>query len=106
MVRTALTPALDRNGGPPTDPKPFEALVCVRTEAGTSPEQFAAYLRAEPAVVQAWRVAADIDAVVRLACMSLAELDAAVGRMRHLGGAEQTVTYLVLPPPEGSSALR
>ncbi len=77
---------------------PFEALVCVRTDAHTPPDRFVAYLREEPAVVQAWRVAADIDAVVRLECTSLADLDAAVGRMRHLGGAEQTVTYLVLEP--------
>jgi hypothetical protein len=56
--------------------------VCVRTGAGTSPEQFAEYLREEPAVVQVWRVAADIDAVVRLACASLGELDAAVSRMQ------------------------
>jgi hypothetical protein len=76
----------------------FEALVCVRTGPGTSPEEFAAYLRAEPAVAQVWRVAADIDAVVRVACPSLAELDAVVARMRHVGGAAQTVTYLVLPP--------
>src|SRR5262245_47030299 len=76
----------------------FEALVCVRTDAHTSPDRFVAYLREEPAVVQAWRVAADIDAVVRLECTTLADLDAAVGRMRHLGGAEHTVTYLVLEP--------
>lgn len=81
-----------------TEAAPFEALVCVRTDAHTSPDRFVAYLREEPAVVQAWRVAADIDAVVRLECTTLAELDAAVGRMRHLGGAEHTVTYLVLEP--------
>jgi hypothetical protein len=81
-----------------TEAAPFDALVCVRTDAHTSPDRFLAYLREEPAVVQAWRVAADIDAVVRLACTSLADLDAAVGRLRHLGGAEHTVTYLVLEP--------
>src|SRR5215475_12074513 len=77
---------------------PLEALVCVRTDPHTSPDRLMAYLREEPAVVQAWRVAADIDAVARLECATLAELDAAVGRMRHLGGAEHTVTYLVLAP--------
>ena len=71
--------------------------MCVRTGPGTSPGEFAAYARAEPAVAQVWRVAADIDAVVRLVCSSLADLDAVVARMRHHGGAEQTVTYLVLP---------
>ena len=72
--------------------------MCVRTDARTPPDRFVAYLREEPAVIQVWRVAADIDAVVRLECASLAELDAAVGRMRHLGGAEHTLTYLVLAP--------
>lgn len=80
------------------DAAPIEALVCVRTDAHTPPDRFVAYLREEPAVIQAWRVAADIDAVVRLECPSLTDLDAAVGRMRHLGGAEHTVTYLVLEP--------
>jgi hypothetical protein len=75
----------------------IEALVCVRTAARTDPAQFAAYLRTEPAVAQVWRVAADIDAVVRIACLSLVDLDAVVARMRHYGGAAQTVTYLVLP---------
>jgi hypothetical protein len=79
----------------------IEALVCVRTAAGTAPADFAAYLCTEPAVVQLWRVAADIDAVVRLACASLADLDAVVARMRHHGGAAQTVTYLVLPGDSG-----
>ena len=72
--------------------------MCVRTDAHTAPDRFLAYLREEPAVAQAWRVAADIDAVVWLECASLADLDAAVARMRHLGGAEHTVTYLVLEP--------
>jgi Lrp/AsnC ligand binding domain len=76
----------------------FEALVCVRTDAHTAPDRFLAYLREEPSVAQAWRVAADIDAVVWLVCTSLADLDAAVARMRHLGGAEHTVTHLVLEP--------
>jgi hypothetical protein len=44
--------------------------------------------------------------VVRLACASLAELDAAVSRMRHLGGAEHTMTYLVLPSTGGSAGSR
>jgi hypothetical protein len=43
-----------------------------------------------------WRVAADIDVVVRLHCPSLAALEAVVARMRHDGGAEHTVTHLVL----------
>ncbi|GAA5198704.1 hypothetical protein GCM10023322_72690 [Rugosimonospora acidiphila] len=75
----------------------IEALVCVRTADTTDPEQFAAYLRTELAVAEVWRVAADIDAVVRLSCASLADLNAVVARMRHRGGAAHTVTYLVLP---------
>jgi hypothetical protein len=76
----------------------LEALVCVRTGPTTSPEQFVAYLTGEPTVAQVWRVAADIDAVVRVVCSGLAELEAVVARMRHLGGAEHTATHLVLSP--------
>ena len=75
----------------------IEALVCVRTGPATSPERFAGYLATEPSVVEAWQVAADIDVIVRLACPSLTELEAVVARMRHLAGAEHTVTHLVLP---------
>jgi hypothetical protein len=75
----------------------FEALVCVRTGPGTSPQQFVSYLAGEPTAVQVWMVAADIDVIVRLACPSLSALETVVARMRHQGGAEQTVTHLVLP---------
>jgi hypothetical protein len=70
--------------------------VCVRTGPSASPEQFAAYLAVEPTVTKVWLVAADIDAVVALTCASLTELEAVVARMRHHGGAEHTVTHLVL----------
>ena len=84
----------------------FEALVCVRTGPTTCPERFVAFLADEPTVAQVWRVAADIDVVVRINCPSLAALEAVVARMRHDGGAEHTVTHLVLPAdtsvaPEG-----
>jgi Lrp/AsnC ligand binding domain len=74
----------------------YEALVCIRTGPTTSPERFVAYLADEPTVVQLWRVAADIDVVVRINCPNLAALEAVVARMRHSGGAEHTVTHLVL----------
>lgn len=79
----------------------FEALVWVRTRPATSPERFVAYLADEPAVAQVWRVGADIDAVVHLTCPSLSDLEAVVVRMRHRGGAEYTVTHLVLPVAAG-----
>lgn len=95
-----------RGGGGQIPPPAIEALVCVRTAPDTGPADFAAYLRTEPTVAQVWRVAADIDAVVRLTCRSLTELDAVVARMRHHGGAGHTVTYLVLPATTGQAATR
>jgi Lrp/AsnC ligand binding domain len=99
--RRRQSPSGVRVALPGTHPLPhtttgFEALVWVRTGPTTSPEQFVAYLANEPAVAQVWRVGADIDAVVRLTCASLSDLEAVV-RMRHRGGAEHTVTHLVLP---------
>jgi hypothetical protein len=84
----------------------IEAIVCVRTGPATSPEEFVTYLAAEPAVEQVWRVAADIDAIVRLTCSSLAELEGVVARMRHHGVAEHTATHLVLPSKDSHRAER
>lgn len=68
----------------------------VRTGPATSPQRFAAYLAVEPTVSKVWLVAADIDVIVALTCPSLTELEAVVARMRHHGGADHTVTHLVL----------
>jgi hypothetical protein len=78
-------------------PGGFEAIVFVRTGPSMSPTEFVRWVMRDSTVIQVWRVAADIDVVVRLSCPSLAALEAVVARMRHDGGAEHTVTHLVLP---------
>jgi DNA-binding Lrp family transcriptional regulator len=77
--------------GPPIT---LEALVRVRLVGGVEHEVFEKYLRAEPAVVDAWRLAGDCDYEVRLTCRALADLDSAVNELRHAGG--HTSTTLVL----------
>ncbi|MCW2860443.1 MAG: Lrp/AsnC family transcriptional regulator, leucine-responsive regulatory protein [Actinoallomurus sp.] len=72
----------------------LEALVRVRLVGGAEHEPFEKHLRADPAVVDAWRLAGDCDYEVRLTCRSLADLDNAVGELRDAGG--HTSTTLVL----------
>jgi DNA-binding Lrp family transcriptional regulator len=72
----------------------LEALVRVRLVGGTGHEPFEKHLRAERAVVDAWRLAGDCDYEVRLSCPTLADLDTAVGELRSAGG--NTATTLVL----------
>jgi DNA-binding Lrp family transcriptional regulator len=72
----------------------LEALVRVRLVGGTEHDVFEKHLRADPAVVDAWRLAGDCDYEVRLRCSALPELDHAVGELRNAGG--HTCTTLVL----------
>jgi Lrp/AsnC ligand binding domain len=72
----------------------LEALVRVRLVGGAEHGAFEEHLRADPAVVDAWRLAGDCDYEVRLTCRTLADLDGAVGELRAVGG--HTVTTLVL----------
>ncbi|MDN3351908.1 Lrp/AsnC ligand binding domain-containing protein [Actinomadura sp. DC4] len=72
----------------------LEALVRVRLVGGADHERFEKHLRAESAVVDAWRLAGDCDYEVRLRCPTLAGLDTAVGELRGVGG--DTATTLVL----------
>jgi DNA-binding Lrp family transcriptional regulator len=72
----------------------LEALVRVRLVGGAEHEPFEKHLRADPSVVDAWRLAGDCDYEVRLTCRSLADLDNAVGELRDAGG--HTSTTLVL----------
>jgi hypothetical protein len=81
----------DRRAGPVTT---FEALVRVRLAAGTDPELFEKCMRAEAAVVDAWRLAGDCDYEVRLICPALADLDAAIGGLRGAGGLTSTTLIL------------
>lgn len=72
----------------------LEALVRVRLVGGAEHEWFERLLRAEDAVVDAWRLAGDCDYEVRLNCPTLAALDTAVAELRTAGG--HTATTLVL----------
>jgi DNA-binding Lrp family transcriptional regulator len=79
---------------PPGRANALEALVRVRLVGRADHERFEKHLRAEPAVVDAWRLAGDCDYEVRLSCPTLADLDTTVGELRDIGGT--TVTTLVL----------
>ncbi|MET8833166.1 hypothetical protein ABZV78_04515 [Micromonospora sp. NPDC004540] len=75
-----------------------EALVCVRLTTATPGSHLLEYLRAEPCTVDAWWIAADIDAVVRLSAASLTMLHRVVADLRRRGGAEVVVTHSILRP--------
>jgi hypothetical protein len=55
-----------------------------------------AHLHAQPFVVSAWWIAADIDAVVLLSAPSMRELHRPVDDLRLLGGAQDTEAHMVL----------
>ncbi|MEU8296402.1 hypothetical protein AB0C04_03810 [Micromonospora sp. NPDC048909] len=75
-----------------------EVLVGVRLTSATPGRHLLEYLRAEPCAVDAWWIAADIDAVVRLSANSLTVLHRAVADLRRRGGAEVVVTHSILRP--------
>ena len=73
-----------------------EAIVCVRLKTTVAGSHLLEHLRAQPFVVSAWWIAADIDAVVMLAAPTMRELHRAVADLRLLGGAEEADTHMVL----------
>jgi hypothetical protein len=73
-----------------------EAIVCVRLKTTVAGSHLLEHLRAQPYVVSAWWIAADIDAVVLLAAPSMRELHRAVDDLRLLGGAEDIEAHMVL----------
>jgi AsnC-like helix-turn-helix protein len=83
---------------PPTgsDDVRHEAIVCVRLKTTIAGSHLLEHLRAQPFVVSAWWIAADIDAVVLLSAPSLRELHRAVDDLRLLGGAQDADTHMVL----------
>ncbi|MFC3504022.1 hypothetical protein ACFOOK_24045 [Micromonospora krabiensis] len=88
-------------GSPPLSDEPerrHEALVGVRLTAATPGSHLLDYLRTEPCAVEAWWIAADIDAVVRLSATSLSVLHRAVEDLRRRGGAEVVATHSILRP--------
>lgn len=73
-----------------------EAIVCVRLMTTVAGSHLLEHLKAQPFVVSAWWIAADIDAVVLLAAPSMRELHRAVNDLRLLGGAQDTEAHMVL----------
>ncbi|WP_446219175.1 Lrp/AsnC ligand binding domain-containing protein [Micromonospora sp. IBHARD004] len=76
----------------------IDVLVSVRLTSEAASDRFLAQLRAEPAVVAAWWVAADVDAVLRLACRDLTVFEGVLSRLRLSGAVVGAVTYLLLRP--------
>jgi DNA-binding Lrp family transcriptional regulator len=75
-----------------------EAVVLVWLNHTKDAPCLEAYLARRPEVVDAWWVAADSDAVVRVRCQDMAALDGLVRGLRHHAGAGRTSTHLVLRP--------
>ena len=73
-----------------------EAIVCVRLKTTIAGSHLLEHLQAQPFVVSAWWIAADIDAVVLLSAPSMRELHRAVADLRLLGGAQEADTHMVL----------
>ena len=73
-----------------------EAIVCLRLKTTVAGSRLLDHLRAQPYVVSAWWIAADIDAVVLLSAPSMQTLHRAVADLRLLGGAEDTTAHMVL----------
>ena len=73
-----------------------EAIVCVRLKTTVAGSHLIEHLRAQPFVVSAWWIAADIDAVVLLSAPTMRELHRAVADLRLLGGAQDADAHMVL----------
>ncbi|MFF5297660.1 Lrp/AsnC ligand binding domain-containing protein [Paractinoplanes globisporus] len=82
----------------PEDEPHHEAIVCVRLARSVAGSKLLEHLRAQPYVVSAWWIAADIDAVVLLSAPSMRDLHRAVNDLHLLGGALETDTDMILRP--------
>ncbi|WP_250033658.1 Lrp/AsnC ligand binding domain-containing protein [Paractinoplanes maris] len=81
---------------PETEDARHEAIVCVRLKTTVAGSYLLDHLRAQPYVVAAWWIAADIDAVVLLSAPSMRALHRAVDDLRMLGGAQAADAHMVL----------
>jgi Lrp/AsnC family leucine-responsive transcriptional regulator len=81
--------------------RPVQAVVHVRLSPATRPADFERYLAFVPGVLDAWLVTGDADYQLRMASHDLGELDRTLGDLRSRGGAEHTVTRLLLRPVSG-----
>ncbi|MEU0547696.1 hypothetical protein [Micromonospora sp. NPDC005979] len=96
-------------GNPPPDGDPIEpasgadgperrheALVSVRLGPAAPGSHLVEYLRHEPCAVDAWWIAADVDAVVRLSAPSVTMLHRAVADLRLRAGVEVVEANYIL----------
>ncbi|MFI7210858.1 hypothetical protein [Micromonospora maritima] len=89
----------------PGEVRMHEALVCVRLRVSTPGSRLLDFLRAEPCAVQAWWIAADLDAMVRFAAPSRLLLQRAVADLGRRAGAEVVEVHSVLRPLDLSAPL-
>ncbi|MET7371244.1 hypothetical protein [Micromonospora arida] len=73
-----------------------EALVSVRLGRSAPGSHLVEYLRHEPCAVDAWWIAADVDAVVRLSADSITVLHRAVADLRLRAGVEVAEANYIL----------
>ncbi|MEU1397954.1 hypothetical protein ABZ403_18090 [Micromonospora zamorensis] len=73
-----------------------EALVSVRLGPSAPGSHLVEYLRHEPCAVDAWWIAADVDAVVRLSADSITVLHRAVADLRRRAGVEVVEANYIL----------
>ncbi|MGC4757160.1 hypothetical protein [Micromonospora trifolii] len=73
-----------------------EALVSVRLGPSAPGSHLVEYLRHEPCAVEAWWIAADVDAVVRLSADSITVLHRAVADLRLRAGVEVAEANYIL----------
>ena len=100
--------AVDRRPAPtrpaaPASPRPaeeplrrHEALVSVRLGPSAPGSHLVEYLRHEPCAVDAWWIAAAVDARVRLSADSMTVLHRAVADLRRRAGVEVAVANYIL----------
>ncbi|MEU7608325.1 hypothetical protein [Micromonospora sp. NPDC049204] len=100
--RGDLPPGSDSDSGPDAPGSPgeparrHEALVSVRLGPSAPGSHLVEYLRHEPCAVDAWWIAADIDAVVRLSADSRTVLHRAVADLRRRAGVEVAAANYIL----------
>ncbi|WFE50505.1 hypothetical protein [Micromonospora sp. WMMD1155] len=73
-----------------------EALVSVRLGPSAPGSHLVEYLRHEPCAVDAWWIAADVDAVIRLSADSMTVLHRAVADLRLRAGVEVAEANYIL----------
>ncbi|MFG1886169.1 hypothetical protein [Micromonospora sp. NPDC049102] len=101
--RGNVSPDTDGDGDPiepaagvGTPERRHEALVSVQLGPSAPGSHLVEYLRHEPCAVDAWWIAADVDAVVRLSANSMTVLHRAVADLRLRAGVEVVEANYIL----------